>query len=115
MPKTTNTLAHKARDLFASIQRGPASLNDTTGCHRDGYNRWVSAWILPQLIELIPQLKKDPPAIELIISGQPDQEEPQLSSFTRRGPEADRDGIDPLRAWTAHAVRHVLRRGRGAR
>lgn len=77
MPKVTGTRDHKARDLFAKVQRGPASLNDTTGCNREQYNLWVSTWVLPQLIELIPQLRKDPPDYQLMNSKQPSQEEPQ--------------------------------------
>jgi hypothetical protein len=74
MPKLTGTRDHKARDLFTKVQRGPASLNDTTGCNREQYNLWVSTWVLPQLIELIPQLRKDPPDYQLMNRT---QEEPQ--------------------------------------
>ena len=79
MPKMTNTRDHKARELFAKVQRGPLAINDTTGCKRDQYNLWVSTGILPQLIELIPQLRKDPPAFQLMSSHQPAQEETQLT------------------------------------
>jgi hypothetical protein len=77
MPKVTGTRDHKARDLFAKVQRGPASLNDTTGCNRADYNLWVSTWVLPQLIELIPQLRKDPPLFHHMNATQPSQKEPQ--------------------------------------
>ena len=80
MPKVTGTRDHKARDLFAKVQRGPASLNDTTGCNRADYSLWVSTHVLPQLVELIPQLRKDPPAFRLMSSVPQGQEEPQSAA-----------------------------------
>ncbi len=61
MPKIVNTRNHKARELFEKVLRGPASLHNTTGCTREDYNLWASTWVLPQLIDLIPQLRSDPP------------------------------------------------------
>jgi hypothetical protein len=73
MPKT-GTRADKARELFTKMQRGPASLHDTTGCNIAQYSLWVSTSILPQLIELIPQLKTNPPAYKQMSSTQPEVE-----------------------------------------
>ena len=66
MPKVSGTRDHNARDLFTRLQRGPASIHNTAGCKAEDYNLWVSTWILPQIIDLIPQLRKDPPAFQLM-------------------------------------------------
>lgn len=66
MPKVTGTRDHNARELFTKLQRGPASIHNTAGCRAEDYNLWVSTWILPQIIDLIPQLRKDPPAFQLM-------------------------------------------------
>jgi hypothetical protein len=77
MPKVTGTRDHNARELFTRLQRGPAALRNTTGCTVEDYNLWVSTWILPQIIDLIPQLRKDPPAYQLMSSKQDAQPEPE--------------------------------------
>jgi hypothetical protein len=77
MPKVTGTRDHNARELFTRLQRGPAALRNTTGCTVEDYNLWFSTWILPQIIDLIPQLRKDPPAYQLMSSKQEAQPEPK--------------------------------------
>ena len=66
MPKVTGTRDRNARELFNKLQRGPVSTHNTGGCSAEEYSLWVSTWILPQIIDLIPQLRKDPPTFQLM-------------------------------------------------
>ncbi len=50
------TKAQRARALAYKVAKGPASLDGGT-LTRAGYNLWMSTWILPEIVELIPQLK----------------------------------------------------------
>lgn len=51
------TKKQDALKLLDRIKRGPASLDDTTGCDRDGYEIWSESWVIPLLMRLVPQLK----------------------------------------------------------
>jgi hypothetical protein len=51
MPQTRRARAYQ---LLNDVARGPASLNEKD---KANYNLWVSTWILPKIVELIPELK----------------------------------------------------------
>ena len=67
MPKVHNTRLQKACDLVNTVKKGPAfssawgnspfSVEDA----KEDYKIWSTSWILPKLLELIPELK-DPRA-----------------------------------------------------
>jgi len=65
MPKTINTRKQRARTLLERIERGPhmamphEKLNQEEITHH--YKTWMSTWIRNELIDLVPELRRDKP------------------------------------------------------
>jgi hypothetical protein len=59
MPKVYGTRKQKAIELFEMLKRGPAFNNiGHPDNPEDVYKRWVETWILQEIQNLIPELKK---------------------------------------------------------
>lgn len=67
MPKVTNTRKQRANELLARIKRGPSSIDEThefdgsattAEQRRKRYNTWFESWVRCELIDLIPELRK---------------------------------------------------------
>ncbi len=63
MPKVTNTRKQRAQELLARLQRGPSFDDDrsqgfdATEATRQ-FRMWGETWILEELKDLIPELRK---------------------------------------------------------
>ncbi len=70
MPKTQNTRQQRAIELFNTAKRGPSSLTTSHELIRaktpeemqrrlaENYRIWCDTWILPALLDLVPELRK---------------------------------------------------------
>jgi len=69
MPKITNTKKQRAEELFKRLKRGPQMVpliceelpkteKEMEQFFKENYNIWIETWILPEIKNLIPQLKK---------------------------------------------------------
>lgn len=57
MPKVTDTKRDRAKRLFESIKRGPASVRDDPKL-AEQYDLWARTWVLQELIDLVPALRE---------------------------------------------------------
>jgi len=69
----------KAYRLLKDVARGPASIGHDVEAKRN-YNLWVSTWVLPTLVDLIPELK----GAEIRVATTEDQHEPTLPGYTTK-------------------------------
>lgn len=64
MPKCTNTRQQRAAQLLRRLETGPAfsspfdGSNFTPETAKNKYKLWVDTWILDELVDLIPELKR---------------------------------------------------------
>ncbi len=60
MPKVIGTRKQKAVVLLARLERGPefSEFEFTPQRAKEAYQRWAESWILDDLKELIPELRK---------------------------------------------------------
>ena len=65
MPRVTNTKKQRATQLLERLARGPAMrsvigpLSDTAVAEaaQASYQLWVKTWVLPEVRELVPELR----------------------------------------------------------
>ena len=55
MPKVMNTRKQRAIEAFKTAARGPSI--HLTAEQEKSYRLWASTWILPRMVDLIPELK----------------------------------------------------------
>jgi hypothetical protein len=55
MPKIYDTRKHKAAELLRLAAKGPCSLSEDD---KAAYSRWANTWVIPLLLELVPELRK---------------------------------------------------------
>ena len=60
MPKVTGTRKQKATELLARLERGPmfSEFEYTPERAKEAYQRWAQSWILEEVKELIPELRR---------------------------------------------------------
>jgi hypothetical protein len=62
MPKISNTRRQRALELLRHMRNGPSLGFATEKLTRaeiaEGYQQWVASWILGEIVQLVPELRK---------------------------------------------------------
>jgi len=60
MPKVTDTRKQRAAKLLEMVKRGPvfSTIGGTQDTPTEQYQRWAESWIVAELCDLVPELRK---------------------------------------------------------
>jgi len=62
MPKIHNTRLQRGKELLDLLQQGPAGIDDQPSWPeftKKDYDLWFNTWVHDQLIDLVPELRKE--------------------------------------------------------
>jgi hypothetical protein len=60
MPKVTDTRKQRAAELLKKVKQGPhfSTIGGSQDTPTEQYQRWAESWIVTELCDLVPELRK---------------------------------------------------------